>query len=80
MDRKEKLLEHLRNNPTNVRFEDLDKLLRWHGFECDGAEGSHYTYIHDVVDPITIPRAKPVKTHYVKAALALLDQLRDLPE
>jgi len=81
MGRKEKLLEQLRNNPTNVRFEDLDKLLQWYGFECRPPHGgSHYFYKRKGCRPISIPRHKPVKSCYVKRALALIDELNEPTE
>jgi predicted RNA binding protein YcfA (HicA-like mRNA interferase family) len=81
MGQKEKLLERLRNNPTNVRFEDLDRLLQWHGFERRSPRGgSHYFYKRKGCRPISIPRHKPVKSVYVKKAVALIDELGEPTE
>jgi predicted RNA binding protein YcfA (HicA-like mRNA interferase family) len=78
MGREEKLLRHLRNNPSNVSFEELDKLLRWCGFESRSSGGSHYTYKRKGSPPITIPRHKPVKRVYVQQVLALIEQCCDM--
>lgn len=81
MARKEKLLERLRNNPTNVRFEDLDKLLRWYGFESRSPRrGSHYFYKRKGCRPISIPRDRRVKSVYVRRALALIEACSDHEE
>ena len=54
MTRREKELERIRNNPTNVRFEDLDRLLRSYGFESRSPRGSHYFYKKKGCRPISI--------------------------
>jgi predicted RNA binding protein YcfA (HicA-like mRNA interferase family) len=77
MAKKAKLLERLRNNPKNVRFADLDKLLRWHGFECRSRRGSHYIYKRQGCRPISIPRREPVGVVYVKQVLALIEGFED---
>ncbi len=71
MGQKEELLEQLRRNPTNVRFEDLDRLLRAYGWECRSPRGgSHYFYKRKGCRPLSVPRHRPVKSHYVKEAIA----------
>lgn len=82
MAQKERLLEKLNENPTNVRFEDLDRLLQEYGFECRQPRGggSHYTYKRKGCRPITIPKHRPVKSVYVKRALALIENLRESAE
>jgi predicted RNA binding protein YcfA (HicA-like mRNA interferase family) len=80
MGQREKLLKRLRNNPTNVRFQELDKLLRWHGFACGEPDGSHYVYTRAGAPPITVPRARPVKEVYVRRVIDVLEGLLELPE
>jgi predicted RNA binding protein YcfA (HicA-like mRNA interferase family) len=75
MVRKEKLLEKIRQNPKNVRFQDIDKLLLSRGFE-KRQRGSHATYILKGQGRITIPLRKPfILPVYVKEVLKLLDEL-----
>ena len=59
MTRKEKILEKVRNNPKNVSFEDLDKLVRWAGFILRPQKSgtSHFVY--------TKPGC-PASTHHTK--------------
>jgi len=73
MDRRRKLLKHVADNPHNVRFDDLDKLLRWFGFERrDPKRGSHFVYKHPIGQIITVPYRKQIKIVYVKKVVALI--------
>jgi predicted RNA binding protein YcfA (HicA-like mRNA interferase family) len=75
MGREEKLLDKLRNNPKNVRFEELDNLLQSYGFECRKPKrGTHYVYKHKRGASITVPYAKPMKSTYVKKVIALIEE------
>ena len=68
----DKLYEQMVNNPKDVNFDDLDKLLKRYGFQRRQPRGgsSHYSYSHpDLQDVLTIPKARPIKAIYVKAAL-----------
>lgn len=76
----EKLYERIKNNPKNVSFEDIDKLLITAGFKKrNGGRKSHWIYKHenlkDVRDFVTIPRERPVKSVYIKKALRLFEQV-----
>jgi predicted RNA binding protein YcfA (HicA-like mRNA interferase family) len=76
VSRFDKRLERLRRNPKNVRFEELDVLLRSLGFE-GRQKGSHMTYTngrHQITVPIHKPFIKPI---YIKLVLQLLDELED---
>lgn len=74
-----KLYNKMKNNPKNVSFEDIDKLLtKVGGFNRSNPKGgsSHYTYSHpDLDDIMTIPKDRPVKAFYVKRALKYLDMV-----
>jgi predicted RNA binding protein YcfA (HicA-like mRNA interferase family) len=41
-----KLLERIKNNPRNVRFEEIESLLSGLGFKIR-SKGSHYTFKKD---------------------------------
>lgn len=77
MSKKEKALEKLRQNPRNVRFEDLATVLLSLGFEMkEGGKGSHAVFKLPGKHPLTVPRKKPfIKPIYVKLALELIDTL-----
>ena len=76
MSRHEKLLQTIRNNPTNVRFETIQKIMLSYGFiETTPSGGSsHYTY-HKGIYRITIPKDIPVNKIYIKKAIQIIDKL-----
>ena len=80
MSRIMKLLEKTRNNPKNVSFEDLDKLLIRAGFECITPNGgSHYEYVIEGCPyDITVPRRRRIKEVYVKKAIAAIEEFGNL--
>jgi len=79
MGKKEKALEKLRQNPKNVRFEELAAILLSLGFEMkEGGKGSHAVFKIPGQQPLTVPRKKPfLKPVYVKLALELIDTLTE---
>jgi predicted RNA binding protein YcfA (HicA-like mRNA interferase family) len=44
MSRREKLVEKMRRSPKNIRFGQVDALLRHEGFVLFNQRGSHCTY------------------------------------
>lgn len=46
MSKIDKLLQGMKNNPKNVRFEDMESLLNGLGFKIR-SKGSHYTFKKD---------------------------------
>lgn len=75
MSKLEKLLEKIKNNPKQVRFEELDKLLIRSGFERRQPRGgsSHYTYIKGTAR-ITVPFSQPhIGETYVKLVIKILE-------
>jgi predicted RNA binding protein YcfA (HicA-like mRNA interferase family) len=45
VSRREKLLAKIRNNPKSVRYDELAKVLEWHGFDLRRSKGSHRMYV-----------------------------------
>ena len=76
MSKREKLLKKLRNNPQNVKFETIQKLLLSYGFNERQPRGgsSHYTYTFNTTI-ITVPKHKPVNPIYVKKVIKIIDSL-----
>ena len=54
MSKEEKLIKELENNPKNVRFEILEKLLVSNGFRLRGIKGSHHQFTNNKI-LITLP-------------------------
>jgi hypothetical protein len=77
-----KLKEKIENNNKNVKFEDIDKLLKAFGFlrRQPGSGSSHYTYSKGSMR-ITVPYKKPfVREVYVKQVLDLIGEDYDKEE
>ena len=75
MVKKVKLLEKIRQNPKNVRFKDIDKLLLSLDF-AHRQPGSHATYVLKGRGRIAVPFRNPfILPVYVKEMLKLLDEL-----
>lgn len=75
MSQLEKLLEKIKNNPRQVRFAELDKILIRFGFIRRQPQGgsSHYIYSKGSKQ-ISVPHAQPhIKAIYVERALELLE-------
>ena len=79
MTQREKLLERLRSNPKNVRFEEVDALLASYGFVVRQPRGgsSHYVYRRDR-RIIIIARHKPFI--HSKAVKEVLDAISEILE
>jgi predicted RNA binding protein YcfA (HicA-like mRNA interferase family) len=44
MSHRDQLLDKMRNSPANIRFSDVERLLRYEGFVLFNQRGSHCTY------------------------------------
>ena len=82
MTKKEKLLRRLRNNPTDVSFQDLETLLFRFGFRFIRANGSHHLYEYeqdDIWRQVIIPvHGRKIKSVYVKKVIEIIDELLSL--
>lgn len=70
-----KLVSQVLENPKNVDFGVLQRLLEGFGYECRQPRrgGSHYIFRKSGSSPITVPKKKPVNTTYVRQVITLLD-------
>lgn len=73
--KREKQINKLKNNPTNVSFEDVCGILERNGFIKRSPHGgsSHFTFEKGDMR-ITIPYSRPIKEYYVKRVLALVEK------
>ncbi len=76
MSKKEKLLSAMKNNPKDVPFEDIKKLLEGYGYICHNSGGSHFVFRKEFCEHIVIPYHKPIKAIYVKHVLEILGELK----
>jgi hypothetical protein len=81
MTKRDKHEAAIRNNPRQVRFDDLDTLMRRYKFDGD-RNRPHVVYTHSIHMDIIVNVAKPhsgtkhVKTTYVENALAAIDAVK----
>ncbi|UOF90980.1 type II toxin-antitoxin system HicA family toxin [Fodinisporobacter ferrooxydans] len=76
MSQFEKLLQKIKNNPKQVSFEELEKILRRLGFEVRQPRGgsSHYVFLKGPKQ-ISIPKhGKHVKVIYVEQVIETLKE------
>ena len=73
MSRKDKLFEAIKNNPKNVKFEDLKKILESLGYTAVNRGGSHYVFTKEDSISLTIPYKRPVKVIYVKQVIKIIE-------
>ncbi len=70
--------------PSDVRYDEVDKLLRSFGFQCRQPSGgsSHYIYTHQDLKGFqaSIKKSHPMKAVYVRNAVKAVDLLGDLRE
>ena len=74
MSRKDKLIEAIKNNPKNVKFEDLKKILESLGYKAINRGGSHYVFTREASISLTTPYKKPIKVIYVKQVISIIEE------
>lgn len=78
MTKRDKLLENIKNNRKNVRFEEIKLILQHFGFEYRQKKTSHVIFVHPEYPllRVTIPVQKPfIKPIYVELVLECLQEL-----
>lgn len=68
MSQWDKLICKLRNQPREMRFAELRKILEYYGYQMreTGCGSSHCTFRKEGRTPITIPRHTPIKKVYIE--------------
>ncbi|MCL2499716.1 MAG: hypothetical protein FWE90_05195 [Defluviitaleaceae bacterium] len=76
MNKRDKQLQTIRNNPKDVKFKTIQNILLNLGFTETVPRGgsSHYTY-HKSIYRITIPKDNPVNGIYIRQVIKILDAL-----
>lgn len=80
MSRNEKLYQKIKNNPKDVSFQELERLMTSvGGFSSKPGKGDHYRFTHPELDhPIIVDsggKKGVVKTVYVKKCLKYFELL-----
>lgn len=77
-----KLLEKVRNNPKNVTFQELERLMNGAGFSCNPGKGDHYRFTHPKLNhPIIVDsrgKRKDLAPIYVKRCIEYIEYLDNL--
>ena len=74
MSRRMKLYAKIRQNPKDVRYEELKTLLELCGYSLrQTSGGSHRWFVKPGCEPIHFPEHHPVGEVYVKKALKVLE-------
>ena len=68
MSKWDKLLMRIRSLSTDLRFDELRKVLESYGYKMKSPRSgsSHYTFRRSGCQPITIPKHEPIKRVYVE--------------
>lgn len=76
MSRWDKLLERVLSLSNNLRFEELQKILEYYGYQKKGPKGgsSHYTFRKPGRQVITIPVHFPIKKVYVEMVKQVVEK------
>lgn len=83
MTKRQKRLERLRQNPKNVKFEELRQVLVDHGFVLKRVRGSHHIFqlvLDGEVITFAVPFRRPIKAVYIHEALELIDEIAERSE
>ncbi|GAW93293.1 toxin HicA [Calderihabitans maritimus] len=75
MTKLDKLLQKIKNNPKQVRFKELDRILIRYGFSRRQPRGgsSHYIYTKGTVRLVVPYRQPHIKSVYVERAIKILE-------
>ncbi len=73
MDKREKLLDKLRNSPKNVTFADVRKLLLQEGFSLERITGSHHVFKRNEITFAIPVHKNRVKSVYVKRVVEIIE-------
>ena len=68
MSKWDKLLQRIKSLSSDLRFDELRKVLEEYGYVMDAPRGgsSHYTFRKEERRSITIPKKNPIKKVYVE--------------
>jgi predicted RNA binding protein YcfA (HicA-like mRNA interferase family) len=80
MTKKDKLIKRILNNPANVRFQEIQKLLEQYGFRLERVTGDHYIFRKPGFRPISVPYTQPVRSYVVREVIKIVSEIIDLED
>lgn len=76
MSKTDKIIQGMRDNPTNWRISSLEAVAQRLGIHVRKTGGSHVVFLHDDSELIvTVPAKRPIKPVYIVQFLALIDNI-----
>ena len=76
MSKWDKLLYRIKNSSSDLRFDELRKVLEEYGYIMTGPRGgsSHYTFRKNGCRTITIPKHRVIKKVYVEMVRDIVER------
>jgi len=74
MSKRRKLFEKLKNNPKDVTFAQIEKLLVGAGFVLDRISGSHHIFKKGTTKFVLPVHKNRVKSVYVKRVIEIIEE------
>lgn len=74
MSKREKLLAKLKNNPHNVTFDQVRKLLLEQNYVLDRISGSHHVFKREKVTFVIPVHKNKVKAVYVRRVIEIIEE------
>ncbi len=76
MASRNKLFEKIKNNPDNVKFQDIRHLLEEENFFLERITGSHHIFRKENYIFVIPVHDKKIKAVYVKKVIELIEELK----
>ena len=75
MSKWDKLLARIQTLSTDLRFDELRKVLEsyWYEMKIPKSGSSHYTFRKSGCQPITIPKHEPIKKVYIEMVKQIVE-------
>lgn len=74
MSQWEKLIKEIYQLSTELRFDEIRKVLEHYGYSCSNTGGSHYVFRKEDSEPITIPVHGKIKKQYIKDVRDIIER------
>ncbi len=74
MSKWDKLIKRIKLLDKNLRFEEIQKVLEYFGYELKKSGGSHYTFRKKGCRKITIPKHRVIKTVYIEMVRDVVEE------
>lgn len=76
MSKWDKLIQRIKSLDKNLRFEEIEKVLEYFGYEVKAPRSgsSHYTFRKKGCRKITIPKHRVIKTVYVETVRDVIEE------